>query len=102
MVPERLHYGTNDRTLDFVVVADSSWSLVPSADKRVGFGTHGYDNDNKDMHAIFYAYGPAFKENYISPSFNNVDIYPLIAQILNLQPAIVDGSLDNVKRLLKE
>ena len=102
MVPERLHYGKSDRTLDLVVVADSSWSLVPSADKKVGFGAHGYDNKNKDMFAIFYAYGPAFKENYISPSFNNVDIYPLIAHILNLQPAIIDGSLDNVKGLLKE
>lgn len=102
MVPERLHYGTNDRTLDFVVVADSSWSLVPNIDKKVGFGAHGYDIDNKDMHAIFYAYGPAFKENYISPTFNNVDIYPLIAQILNLQPANVDGNLENVKVLLNE
>lgn len=102
MVPERFHYGSNDRTLDFVVVADSSWSLVPSLEKSVGFGAHGYDNNNKDMHAIFHAYGPAFKENYTSPSFNNVDIYPLIAQILNLKPAEVDGSLDNVKGLLKE
>lgn len=102
LVPERLHYGTNDRTLDFVVVADSSWSLLPNADKGVGFGAHGYDNKNKDLHAIFYAYGPAFKENYIAPTFNNVDIYPLIAHILNLKPAIVDGSLDNVIGLLNE
>lgn len=102
MVPERLHYGTNDRTLDLVVVADSSWSLVLASDKKVGFGAHGYDNDNKDMHAIFYACGPAFKENYISPTFNNIDIYPLIANILNLQPAKVDGSFKNVKGLLKE
>ena len=102
MVPERLHYGTNERTLDFVVVADSSWGLVPSADKRVGFGAHGYDNDNKDMHAVFYAYGPAFKENYVSPAFNNVDIYLLISHILNLQPASVDGSFDNVMGLLKD
>lgn len=101
-VPERFHYGTNDRTLDFVVVADSSWSLVPTMEKSVGFGAHGYDNENKDLHAIFYGYGPAFKENYTSPTFNNIDIYPLITHILNLKPAEVDGSLDNVKGLLKE
>jgi len=46
--------------------------------------------------------GPAFKKNYIAPMFNNVDIYPLITHILNLQPAEVDGSLDNVKGMLKE
>jgi alkaline phosphatase D len=100
-LPERLNYGTNPRTMDIVVVADSSWSVVLSADRNVGNGAHGYDNDNKDMHAIFYAYGPAFKANYISPTFNNVDIYPLICEILGLEPAPVDGHLENVIQLLK-
>lgn len=101
-IPERLNYGTHPRTLDIVVVADSSWSVVLSENKNVGKGAHGYDNNNTDMDAIFYAYGPAFKVNYISPTFNNVDIYPLIAHILNLQPAEVDGTFENVKKLLKE
>jgi len=99
-VPEKFHYGTNPRTLDIVVVADSSWSVVLNNERPVGKGTHGFDNNNKDMHTIFYAYGPAFKENYVSPSFENVDIYPLITHILGLEPAEVDGSLENVKQLL--
>jgi alkaline phosphatase D len=101
-VPARLHYGTNPRCLDIVVVADSSWSVVDEPEKNVGKGAHGFDNDNTDMHAIFYAYGPAFKINYESPTFENVDIYPLICEILKLNPAPVDGKLDRVKGLLKE
>jgi len=101
-VPERLNYGKNPRTLDIVVVADSSWSVVIKEDKYVSYGAHGYDNNNKDMDAIFYAYGPAFKVNYISPTFNNIDIYPLITHILNLEPAEVDGTFENVKQLLEE
>lgn len=101
-VPARLHYGTNPRTLDIVVVADSSWSIVPTADKTVGKGAHGFDNDNMDMHAIFYAYGPAFKQGYVSPTFENVNIYPLICEILGLQPAPVDGSINNVQNLLEQ
>ena len=101
-LPERLHYGNNNRTLDLVVVADSSWSVELSHDKNVGNGAHGYDNDNLDMHAIFYAYGPAFKANYISETFNNIDIYPMICEILHLSPAPVDGNLENVRQLLKE
>ncbi len=100
-IPERLHYGSNSRILDIVVVADSSWSLrwdTPS-NPYTG-GTHGYDNYNKDMHTIFYAMGPAFKSGYIDPGFNNIDIYPLIAEILDLVPAEVDGSLENVSSLL--
>lgn len=101
-LPERLHYGTNSRTLDFTLVADSAWSLNW---KRRNFdykGTHGYDNDNKDMHAIFYGIGPAFKVNYNQPTFNNIDLYSLIANILNLNPAKTDGDLNNVIEMLKE
>ncbi len=100
-LPERLHYGNNPRTLDIVVVADSSWSLISKEKNKVGKGTHGYDNNNKDMHAIFYAYGPAFKSNYTASTFTNVDIYPLIANILGLQPAKTDGDIENVKGMLK-
>jgi alkaline phosphatase D len=101
-LPDRLNYGNNPRTLDIVVVADSSWAVVINEDKRVGRGAHGYDNDNKDMHAMFYAYGPAFKKNYLQPTFNNIDLYPLICEILNLNPAPVDGKLENVKGMLVE
>ena len=49
-LPSRLNYGNNPRTLDFIMVADSGWSIVMDQEKRVGHGAHGYDNANKDMH----------------------------------------------------
>ena len=100
-LPERLHYGTNSRIGDFVVVADSSWSVtINSNPKRFSGGTHGFDNNNKDMHAIFYAAGPAFKTGFLQPTFNNIDIYPLIAEIMYLKPATVDGNILNVSGML--
>ena len=102
-VPERLHYGTNPRTLDIVVAAKLHWSIL-NQDPREGYGfsgTHGFDNKEKDMHAIFYAYGPAFRENITVPTFENVSLYPLIANILNLEPAENDGSIDQVRAMLK-
>ena len=100
-LPERLHYGTNSRTGDFVVAADSSWSVtINSNPQRFSGGTHGFDNNNKDMHAIFYAVGPAFKTGYLQPTFNNIDIYPLIAEIMCLKPATVDGNIDHVSGML--
>ena len=101
-VPERLHYGTHPRVMDFVVLADSSWSIRLEGQKAKDGGTHGYDNDNINMHAIFYAYGPDFKKGYIQNTFNNVDLYPLIANILNLEPAKIDGKFENVKMMLDE
>ena len=100
-LPERLHYGTNSRTGDFVVAADSSWSVtINSNPQRFSGGTHGFDNNNKDMHAIFYAVGPAFKTGYLQPTFNNIDIYPLIAKIMRLKPATVDGTINHVSGML--
>ena len=102
-IPERLHYGSSERVKDFVVVADSSWSLLRSSKKRAySGGAHGYDNQNKDMHAIFYAYGPVFRNNYNHHSINNIDIYPLICKILNIKPVEMDGDLQNVSEMLSD
>lgn len=102
-LPDRLHYGKNPRTADIVVAADSGWSVtIDSEPERYYGGTHGYDNDNKDMHAIFYAQGPALKTNYKHPTFNNIDIYLLIAKILKIKPAEVDGNIQNVMDMLKK
>ncbi|MHC0442005.1 alkaline phosphatase family protein [Flavobacterium sp. 3-210] len=99
-VPKRLHYGTNPRVHDFVIEADKGWSLVSKESQNIKGGTHGYDNNEKDMHAIFYAKGPAFKVNKKIKTFQNVSVYPLIAHILGLQIGEVDGKLIDVKSAL--
>lgn len=100
-LPEHLNYGTHKRCLDFTIVADSSFSILSMEPKRYSNGTHGYDNQNKDMNAIFYAYGPALKENYQQAMFKNVSVYPLMCEILKLNPAPNDGDLEEVKGMLK-
>ncbi len=101
MVPGEFHYGTNVRTLDLTVVSDSGWSIYWSWKQGKGLGTHGYRNTNKDMHAIFYAAGPAFKNGFSQPTFNNIDIYPLAGKILNLKLPEVDGKIENVSEMLR-
>lgn len=64
-------------------------------------GNHGYDNINSDMHGIFYAIGPAFKNGYLQPSFENVHLYSLMTYILKLTPAKNDGDFEQVKDMLK-
>ena len=99
-VPKRLHYGTNPRVHDFVIEAKKGYSLVSKRDQNIKGGTHGYDNKEKDMHAIFYAKGPAFKVDKKVGTFQNVSVYPLIAHILGLQIDEVDGKLSDVKTML--
>ncbi|MCK5764417.1 MAG: alkaline phosphatase family protein, partial [Bacteroidales bacterium] len=102
-LPARLNYGTHPRCTDLIICADSAWRLKEKRDNRKpSWGDHGYDNRNTDMHAIFYATGPAFKNGHVHPTFNNVDLYPLMAYVLGLEPAEVDGRFENVKGMLVE
>ncbi|WP_394772631.1 ectonucleotide pyrophosphatase/phosphodiesterase [Flavobacterium sp.] len=100
-VPKRLHYGTNPRVQDFVIEAKKGYSLVSEKTQNIKGGTHGYDNKTKDMQAIFYAKGPAFKVDKEVKSFQNVSVYPLIAHILGLQIDEVDGKFSEVQSMLK-
>lgn len=100
-VPDYLHYGDNPRISKYIVAADSGWS-IGTRDKistSIG-GTHGYDPGNSDMHGIFYAYGPDFKNNYKQQSFYNIDLYPLICEILEIVPEPVDGELTRVINMI--
>ncbi len=65
-------------------------------------GIHGIDPTIKDMHGIFYANGPAFKNDYEVPSVKNIHIYPLICELLDLEiPKNIDGELEQLKDVLK-
>ena len=101
-IPQHLHYGTSPRFPGIVVVADSLWSIGTNPDPS-GYsgGAHGYDNAFSDMNTIFYAEGPAFKENYSAEPFSNVEVYGIIAEILGLEPAATDGNLENVRHIFR-
>ena len=63
---------------------------------------HGYDPKHLSMHGIFYAIGPSFKEGYQMKSFENIHIYPLICDILNIpEYENIDGDLNEVKGMLR-
>ena len=99
-IPQYLHYGTNERIGDIVVCPDCGWQFADIP--KNGNGAHGYDPTHPNMQVIFRAFGPDFKEKYISKGFVNTDIYSLLAHLLNIKPAKTDGSLSGVKDLLKQ
>ncbi|MBN9350787.1 MAG: alkaline phosphatase family protein [Chitinophagaceae bacterium] len=104
--PKRWHYRTKDdyfdRLGDIMLVSDPG-KVFAFSKGRVSAGNHGFDNAIPQMQATFYAWGPAFKNNLIIPRFTNVNVYPLIAQILGLQLMnTVDGKIDVLKNTLKD
>ena len=103
-VPPRLHYGTHPRVPALLCLADDGWIITTHADaaKRRHFplGEHGYDNDDPKMRALFVAHGPAFRAGLRVPELDNVDVYPLLAHLLGIEPEPNDGRFDDVRGML--
>jgi hypothetical protein len=103
-MPAELHYSDTDdrmnRIGDILLLPD--WPYVFSK-KRPEAGYHGFiPSLVKDMHATFIAWGPAFKNNMHIPSFENIHVYPLIAQILGLTYSEqIDGRKEVLQGILK-
>ena len=77
--------------------------IIPEDNSSIELlGDHGYDHRDKSMHPIFYGFGPAFRRNIEAASFHSVDLYPLMSYILHLDERITNGTLDNVKHILRD
>lgn len=104
-VPARWHYSKKDdhynRIGDIILVAHAP-KVFNLTRRGLPMATHGYDPALTDMRATFYAWGPAFKENFSIRGFENIHIYPLITNILQLKiTEPVDGNLKVLKPVLK-
>jgi len=105
-LPPHLHYNTGARVTPIVAIADEGWSIGTRAtlakmERGRITGAHGYDNTLPSMGALFVAAGPSFRRGVTVPAFSNVHIYPLLAQLLQVKPAVTNGSLDSVRTLLR-
>nr|WP_240320842.1 ectonucleotide pyrophosphatase/phosphodiesterase [Sphingomonas crusticola] len=103
-VPQRLHFGRNPRVAPFVCIAETGWLLLDVFPKKWGvdLGSHGYDNAAPEMLALFVAAGPSIKPRGKLPSFDNVDVYPLLRELLSLPPKPgIDGTDTPFKNALK-
>jgi predicted AlkP superfamily pyrophosphatase or phosphodiesterase len=95
-MPARFHYGRNPRVPPVVCLADVGWYITSherlAATRDFNLGSHGYDQDDPQMAALFVAEGPAFRAGAAVPAFDNVDVEPLAAKILGLKAPRSDGS----------
>ncbi len=102
-MPARFHYGTNPRIPPWFCLAETGWRILAEPRARKGVdGDHGYDNDAPEMRALFIASGPAFVEGRTLPTFDNVDVYPLLRHVIGLPPVSgVDGRIGPVRGALR-
>ncbi|KAJ8036368.1 Ectonucleotide pyrophosphatase/phosphodiesterase family member 7 [Holothuria leucospilota] len=104
--PEHFHYGNHPRNLPVIGYVDLGWhvhmeAFDPFRDSLISQSDHGYDNQYMEMKPIFYARGPAFKTSYRARPINNVDIYQMVCEILDVEAAPNNGSLGRYKNMMK-
>ena len=64
-------------------------------------GSHGYDPTDPSMRALFIAQGPAFRQGVGIAPFDNVDVYPLLAKLVGIEPNASDGDIVSLLPALK-
>ena len=102
-IPENLHWKHNRRIPPLWVQPDLQWLVFQEFEANYSLGDHGYPADNRDMWAIFYARGPAFRKGFVmSETMKSVDVYPLMCHLLGIEPLPNNGSFDKVKVMLTE
>ena len=92
---------------DYILIADEGWMIYSDDDiekynnKLPVVGMHGYDSNSLNMHAIFYAQGPKLKKGLKIDTFELIHIYPLLCELLDIDPYNdIDGKLEVLKPIL--
>uniref|UniRef100_A0A8C5MIP1 Ectonucleotide pyrophosphatase/phosphodiesterase 1 n=1 Tax=Leptobrachium leishanense TaxID=445787 RepID=A0A8C5MIP1_9ANUR len=126
-LPKRLHYANNDRIEPLTFYTDPKWQVVISKTllKTCHGGFHGSDNRFQNMQtplsfletifpsnglfspkavilALFIGYGPGFKFSTEVEPFENIEIYNLMCDLLNIAPAPNNGTHGSLNHLLKK
>ncbi|WP_242095222.1 ectonucleotide pyrophosphatase/phosphodiesterase [Sphingomonas sp. CROZ-RG-20F-R02-07] len=84
-IPARLRFGTNPRVPPYLCLAQSGWLVENSSPtKAFARGNHGYDNADPAMAALFVANGPRFAAGRRLAPFDNVDVAPLLRDLMHL------------------
>jgi len=109
-VPSNLHFDSNPREGDPVVVAAGPYAIravSDESDPKPAAGNHGFNPMLvPEMKATFIAGGPDIRAGARIAPFENVDVYPFIAKILglditSLKTGSIDGSLASLQPALR-
>lgn len=103
-LPDRFRMKNNPRVPEIILIANPGYTVSTKERLQkygVSNGTHGYDNTDPLMRALFVAHGPAFKQGLVINSFENVHLYNLFCKLLNIEAAPNDGKLQVLESILK-
>jgi predicted AlkP superfamily pyrophosphatase or phosphodiesterase len=90
-----------------IVVMDEGWTMATSIINRgliqSTWGAHGWPPDVASMRALFLIAGPGIRKGVTIPEVENVDVYPLMTELLGLKPATgIDGRAGKISELIRD
>ena len=94
-IPERFAYGSNPRVGAILCLAEPGWLITQGTPRHpVAGGSHGWDNADPQMQALFIATGPRLSAATPVTDLENVDVYALLAALVGVAPMAHDGDDD--------
>uniref|UniRef100_A0A8C5FKL6 SMB domain-containing protein n=1 Tax=Gadus morhua TaxID=8049 RepID=A0A8C5FKL6_GADMO len=106
-LPKRLHYANHRRIEAVHLLMERKWHIarkMPEVRRtRCGFfGDHGFDNKITSMRTIFAGHGPSFKFQKQVASFENIELYNIMCDLLGLKPAPNNGTYGSLNDMLRD
>ncbi|XP_071949206.1 venom phosphodiesterase-like [Antedon mediterranea] len=101
-IPKRWHYINNIRIEDSLIPVEAGWTATGGPTTFCDGGTHGYDNLDVSMEALFFAIGPAFKKEFEVEPFENIELYNLMCEVIGVMPAPNNGTFGSLHSILKK
>uniref|UniRef100_A0A3B4AHA2 ENPP1-3/EXOG-like endonuclease/phosphodiesterase domain-containing protein n=1 Tax=Periophthalmus magnuspinnatus TaxID=409849 RepID=A0A3B4AHA2_9GOBI len=93
-LPKRLHYANNRRIEDVHLLMERKTRCLFNGD-------HGFDNKINSMRTIFIGHGPSFKFRKMVPEFENIELYNVMCDLLDLSPAPNNGTYGSLNDMLR-
>ena len=92
--PAQWHVDDNLSFPDVFLMPQAGYAVLSTIDKagKINPGDHGWAPEVPAMHGFFVACGPNIRPGLSLGAVRNIDVYPLMLSILNLQgPELMDG-----------
>ena len=101
--PRKLNFSPKDdryNRIGQILLVPKAPKIFLEKGKKTSLGKHGYSPyEVPEMKAAFIAFGPAFKQNKKIGEFQNVNVYPIITDILELK---IIEPIDGTEKVAKE
>ncbi len=104
--PKKLNFSLKDdryNRIGQIILVPKAPKIFLEKGKKTSLGKHGYSPyEVPEMKATFIAFGPAFKNDKKIGAFQNVNVYPIVTEILNLKiTELIDGTQKVSNEILK-